>query len=544
MRINITEDNLINDPPDFDSDARFTILDKYEAYFRNTIYNSRKFTWDGRPIAPGGENVGAGNPNANYYGTKIPDISGSPRVSDRKPSVVYPMARMIVNRFVSLLFGEHRFPRFHWTTDPNTEEWFAEYLTEIYLKENIMEAATNGGAMGSSVLGFKILKDRIQVETFNSKWVTPIWEDFHAGIMEAFRFMYPYVQNVYNEEKEKFELKWFLYRRVITKMQDIVFEPQELIKTDNGEYKLKNKAEKPIVDKKNSSTHNLGFVPAIFLQNIPRYDQIDGDPSPEGGYELFDSINEQLSAIQYALHGNLDPTLVIALDPEEAAKLGYKPGQDIQLGSRGKGLVVGANGSVKFLEMEGEALRIAIEFVEKLREKALEVCQCVIADPVRISGNAQSAAAIVKLFEYMLAKADILRCQYGERGMKPFIVMIARALEKYPKLVTPLKHVDENGEVAEIKPNLGFSKKDLQVVWPDYFEPMMADIFQAAEAASMARAQKPVTTVERAVKFLAQFLKDPNPLQTIRELKQEEKETIAREEKNAQVKLNYAAKGE
>ena len=522
--------DLINNAPDFRDDRRYKLLDKREAYYRGTAYDDRPYEWDGtlrqgHRLFP-----------EQFFNIQIKPES-MPSVTKRRPPVQYNMARAIIDRFVSLLFGEHRFPTVKVSIDTPSQEYFNKLLKNIKAKAAFMEAATLGGMSGSVIVMFKIINGRFQLESFNTKFATPLWADYHAGLMEAFRFAYPFQKDHLDKDTKKWKKGWFLYERVVTETQDIIFEPRQL-KDDLSGLADSEKDKKPQVQE--VYNHAFGFVPAVFIQNLPRYDQIDGDTDSEGAYDLIDRVNELLSSIVGGMHGNLDPTVVIAIAAEEARAAGMIGARgELKLGSQNNGIFVGKDGKASYMEYGGEAAKVAVDLAKVFRDYVLEVTECIIADPHRLSGNAQSAAAIEKLYSHMLAKCDKLRNQYGENGLKRLLILMLRAAEavknRGEKLWYPRSKDPKTEKVTELVPDFDLTEDDLELSWGRYFEPMMADTFQAVESANLASGGKAVARLDTLVHFLADYLGDDDPLRSVRELEQQQQEDL-----NNQLKLAKA----
>jgi hypothetical protein len=463
----------------------------------------------------------------------------TPPVCERTPNAPYHLGRVIVNRFTELLFGEHRFPKVEVPNSHETEVFLNELAKSVQLKAHMIEAATLGGSQGSVVTMFKAVKGKFQLESFNSKWVTPEWEDYHSGEMYAFKVSYPYEDYAYDEQLKEWVLKLFLYTRIVTQEIDVTFFPQEAEWKYgfNAGVQLKDPKEQLRVNPDEAFYHGFGFVPAVFIQNLPRHDQIDGDSSFECAEELIERLSENLSAIHSALQGNLDPTLILKITPEDYKKLQLMGGV-ISTGSNGAAIVVGDKGDAKYIEIQCEGIKVAMEVIGMMRTYALELADCVIADPHRLTGAAQSAAAMKLLYAPMLSKCDMLRTQYGENGIRK---LLGKMLSAY-RLLTAVRTLEDGtqtqGKFKDLKykdpktqklvvakPDMDTDPDDMGLKWGDYFMATTADVFQAVEAAVMATGNKPVTTQKRAAAYVASFLEDPDLETTLAELVTEAAQT-------------------
>lgn len=542
LRAGLAEDSarrLLVKYVDYGQGSRYEELNNREAYYRGTQYRNRPYDWNGALAKDSGGTL-------NITGTNAM-LSDRPPASSRQPRAQYDLGRIIVNRFAALLCGADRFATFRVPKSAQTEAFLNAIGEQLQLRPIFSEASTLGGAVGSVVVMFKVVDGEFRLECFNSKYVlVEEWEDFHAGEMSAFAVTYPYRKSEWDEDKRMYMDKWYIYKRVVTATVDVTCKPiPSVFNASDNSIKPEKDNYIPQIDYEESFVHDLGFVPAQFIQNLPAYDQVDGDSTIQCGYGLIDMINEQLSAIHEGLLANLDPTLLLSMSPEDYKKLQSKGGV-VQTGSSsGIAIVVGEKGDGKYLEISGEGIKLAMELIEKLRQFLLEVADCVIADPHRITGAAQSAAAIAKLYAAMLAKCDMLRNQYGD-ALKRLMAKIMRAyMEKKNTTVLDdsdgtakrkqlfIKQIEgydpETEKVIKLEPEAHISYKDIALNWGDYFEATAADAFAAVEAAVMAVGGKPVTSQEAAVKYVASFLGDPDPAHTMSDIQKTMKEDEAHE---------------
>jgi hypothetical protein len=201
--------------------------------------------------------------------------------------------------------------------------------------------------------------------------------------------------------------------------------------------------------------------------------------------------------------GNCDPTLLIRTDN----KMG-----EVGIGSD-NAIKVETGGGAEFLELQGTASKAAVDLADKLRAHALEVAQCVLEHPDAATGD-QTATEVERRYESMMAKADVLREQYGERCVKPLLEMMMQAALKVTQPRT------EGGQI--VRPTLsivgskgGGAGQPLQppknvphvrLVWPPYFEPTAQDALTASQAVANARAGKALDA-EHAANYLAPFFR-------------------------------------
>ena len=92
----------------------------------------------------------------------------------RRPSVRYPLCRVVVEDSVSLLFSEGHFPTVD-CPDPDTQGSLASIIRESRLNLVMTEAATRG-SIGSVAILMRVLNGRVFFQVMDSIYLTPIWD--------------------------------------------------------------------------------------------------------------------------------------------------------------------------------------------------------------------------------------------------------------------------------------------------------------------------------------------------------------------------------
>src|SRR5690606_14114613 len=80
-------------------------------------------------------------------------------------------------------------------------------------------------------------------------------------------------------------------------------------------------------------------------------------------------------------------------------------------------LAVGPNGDASYLTLGSDAVTAGQTAIDGQRKQILETAQCVIADPNVVVAAGTSSVALRLMYAPMLGKADLLRDQYGARGI-------------------------------------------------------------------------------------------------------------------------------
>ena len=177
----------------------------------------------------------------------------------------------------------------------------------------------------------------------------------------------------------------------------------------------------PAVDEGRTVRHGLGFVPLVWVKNLPGGEGVDGACTFRSAIETMIEIDYQLSQAGRGLKYSSDPTLLIK---EPAGQEG-----DIVRGG-GNALIVSEKGDAKLLEIGGTAASAVIEYVRVLREFALESVHGNRASPEKLSG-AQSGRALEMMNQGLIWLADNLRVSYGDALLR-LAGMVVRASAVFP----------------------------------------------------------------------------------------------------------------
>lgn len=311
---------------------------------------------------------------------------------NRQPSVRYPLARIVVDDSISLLFGDGHFPTVD-SSDPAVRMALADIAQECALNAVMLEAA-RAGSVGSTAILLRVLRGRVFLAPLDAKFLVPVWDpqepDRLLRVTERYKVAGAVLATRGYPDCDPAGLYWFA--RQWDADAETWFAPMPV-----------GAAEPASIDLARSVRHGLGFVPLVWIRNLPGGDAIDGActfaPAIETGIE----IDYQLSQAGRGLKYSSDPMLLIR---EPAA-----PDGAIVRGG-GNALVVGADGDAKMLEIGGTAAGAVIEYVRTLREYALESMHGNRASADRLSA-AQSGRALELMNQGLVWLADRLRVSYG-----------------------------------------------------------------------------------------------------------------------------------
>jgi hypothetical protein len=467
--------------------------------YRAQQYDTCSAEWDGS------QKISRIDREAINSGAYIPpgfyDLGAMLPLRFRKPTAPYPLARVIVDRFTSLLFSEKRHPRVKVEDDDATDDYVAALLEASRFWPIWMQARGLGGAMGSVAVGFSILAGKPHLEVFDPRWATPTFVSRTGNELKRLEVLYQYPREIYDGETGVWREVPYWYRRVIDAERDIVY--RSIPVTD----------EAPVWSIENEVVHGLGEVPVVWVQNTPTQDDADGDSDIHGVLEMLHAIDQLLAQAQIGTIANADPTLVISTDanlPPDLAKGSRAP---IQLPSSGK---------AQYLELQGIGAKAATELADLYRKRVLEACHCVLEDGG--DGKQRTATEVERSYAAMIARTDVLREQWAEMGIKPLLCKMLRAIRTVQQgrvgedgrvvrgVVVIPPHIDRNAEGRIIGKRLREIGEGevIELVWPAYFEPTITDADVAVKTAAAALAGQLVDQ-EAAIAYVAPYFHVSDP---------------------------------
>lgn len=375
---------------------------------------------------------------------------------DRRPSVRYRLCKLVVDDAVSLLFSEGHFPDID-VDEESTKEGIESLVKELMLNEIFIDAATRG-AVGSVAILLQVFDSRPFLSVLDTALLTPIWKprapDTLLRVEERYKVLGQDLKDAGYTIKDSDLQADFWFARDWTETDEVWYMP--LLVTDAK----KGIAFKP--DTKNTINHKLGFVPLVWIKNLPGGDTIDGSPTlPNDAIDTSIEIDYQLSQAGRGLKYSSDPTLLL----KEPA---VSEGGAIVKGA-GNAIVVSADGDGKMLEINGTAAQAVIEYVRLLRELAIESMHGNRANTEK-QAAAPSGKALEMMNQALIWLADKLRISYGEKGLLELLNMLVKA---HAKVNLVLKTGDKLAPFAK--------NPVITLRWPNWYSPTMQDMLDRAQ---------------------------------------------------------------
>jgi hypothetical protein len=366
------------------------------------------------------------------------------------------LARTVVDDAISLLFSEGHWPAFQGspagdgTKDTTTKDTLAAWSKEIKLNDLMISAATRG-SIGSVALLFRVLEGRPFVDIYDTWFLTPAWKPSAPDTLQSVteRYKVPaddLIAQGYNVDPTQGD-HWFM--RVWDAQAETWHLPQT--KTDAAEGKP------PIVDTARTVRHRLGFVPMIWVRNLPGLPGVDGACTFKRSINDCIEVDYLLSQAGRAHRYASDPKLVIRGDNGDTSQI---------KGGAAQALIVPVDGDAKMLEINGTAAEAVIAHCQELRQLALESMHGNRANADKMSA-AQSGRAMELMNQGLIWLADRLRISYGEGALLSLGKMLCAA----SKVVT-LK--------IDSKSVNNLSDEGLGLNWPAWHPPTYDDMQKLA----------------------------------------------------------------
>ena len=381
-------------------------------------------------------------------------------LDQRRPSVRTGICRTVVDDSVSLVFGEDHFPAVT-ADDDGTVSTVADLIREASLPEGMLSAATMG-AVGSIAVMLQVIERRPLFAVMPTANLTPAWQKARPKLLASVTERYKVkgsdlrVQGYAIPDQQMAATFWF--QRVWDDQMETWFIPQTLADATAGKA--------PAIDTAAGRTvrHGLGFVPIVWIRNLPGGTDPDGACTFAAAIDTVIEADYLLSQSGRGLKFASDPTLVIK-DPSAGIT-----GAPARTGGSATALTLPPEGDAHLLEINGAAAKTVLEQVRYLRSLALEAIHGNRSDSDRVTA-AQSGSAIVLMHQSLIWLAGRLRQSYGEHGLLELLRMVCAASQ-----------VVSGGLIVGGDEAVVLDPAGLELRWPPYFRPTNADLLQNAQA--------------------------------------------------------------
>jgi hypothetical protein len=504
---------------------RYKRLDAYERLLNGSIYEHLAYPFEKEKS--GG--AGAG-------GKYIP-------ILERRPSVKYGLAKIVVDQHAAMTFGEAHFPHVRCIQPMQETQSEAQKSTEaacaalirVMNLPAVMQSALRKGSVGSSALIAKILDDGTpQVDVVCGKNAKPQLNSGNYTKLDALDRIWSLTGEVLNDfgynissenRKKDYWLRTYIDKTTWTWFLPLLDEDYRNL----GQKDTFGRAIKWQKDKERSGPHGFEgkYAPTIWMRNL-----MIGDDAIDG-HCTFAEIADACIAIDYllsqgtrGLRYSMDPLLVIKSGEMGAASL------DLARASTGTGDISktsgilplqGEDADAKLLEITGKGFDASREFVKQLREFCMETSGGLKSDN-ETSEAGQSGRAIELHYQIVIFFIERLRVCYGDNGLLPLLKILLPALQK--------------GDI-DLQDGADWSQIDLKtplsLVWPNWRKSVGSDLFAEVQAIALAAgssAKAPVALLHPDIlsRILAQELDLDDPAGVAADAKKYREEQEAKQQ--------------
>ena len=475
--------------PEFTERQR--VLDHFWKWYKCRQYASRTTDWGG------GKATGHLERETIASGTIIDpgfyDVGNAlAPVRFRRPTAPTNVARAIVSRFTGLLFSARRHPVVTCPEDEQTDDWLTGFIETTRLWSRFNLARTYGGAMGSVAVGFKFVNGKPVVEVHDPRWCIPSFVDRNSFELNKLEIRYQFEGSMTDPVTGAYVEGWFWYRRVINDSVDAVWPQVPVVEGDEPKW-----TKYPCV----VTAHDLGFVPAVWIQNTESQEGADGEPDCYGAFDTIEAIDGLYAQSNRGSLLNADPTLHIGTEGEFS---------DVKKGSD-NAILTEPGGSASYLEISGSGIKVAMEVAAEFKRNVLQTVRCVLND--NFDGPARTEKETEQNYANMLERVDEFREQYGELGVKRLLELVLRAARKLDagkidpesgRLIRYAVRLPRNRRTN--KPRILGSGDAIELKWPDFYQPSASDIGANVDAAGKAL-QFGIIDRKTAARFVADSFK-------------------------------------
>ena len=486
-------------------------------------------------------------------------------LNDRRAAVEDGLPTEATRDMCSMLFGEARRPNIKARNDDATTDWVGAFIRDsnFWLQ---MFKVTWEASIGSACVVLRVLG---KMETNAEGGFTPKGKGaFHFEVWPSYECK-PIFHRTAPDELKLIERVWFVGEDFLAADGYDVEQLKriwELDKNKSGIRRVKSSAtvitpstdwtlrivldennetwylptprwiyergdwvdSKWKLDTERSFAHDIGEVPARWAVPLPLDSKLHPDGMPIFDEKLINyqfRIDRTLSQAGRAFDYVGDPQMAQILDKATSGggSFGFED-DDLAIGGTASDVITQSGGDVKFLEIRGEGLKVALEnYVAVLSDKARATGAMSRIVPDAKALGQMSAVAMKMLNQGQISLADVLRITIGE-GVGFSIIRLAMRL--YNEVDVALPSLE-----TEVQPD---PEAILEASWPEYYELRGQDkLFEVqAEAGAI---EAGLISQETAVGNAAALFDVQEPTDELQRIKTEQ-------EANRQTELDTADK--
>lgn len=415
------------------------------------------------------------------------DGSNYIKLRDRRPAVIWNGAKMLVDQVSGLMWGDEQMPivRTYDGEEPSEEERSAEaaiqHLVEVLDLDSVMDEVTEAASSGSCAVVVRSTDEKQPyIEVIPGKECKPAFDPRNPMRLIALEHIYPTTGAALFEmgyEIKDEELKdAFWFRIVFDKSDETRYLPmrddrfQRLGELDQHGIRIEW-----VVDKENSGPHGWPTVNVLWMK-APKGNRIDGKCLYEPIADILVEIDYDLSQVGRGYRYTADPMLAIRRGELRAGvrPAGYDDEDKTQKDSSGaivksptNVLDIEPGGEAKLLEISGQGLKAASEYIKQLREWGLEICGGMKSDASTTKG-VESGRALEMLFQDLILVLKRWRVALGNKGFLPLVRLLLLGIEKGILEIEGVEPVSTD--------------TTMRLLWPAWMTPSGNDLLATAQA--------------------------------------------------------------
>jgi hypothetical protein len=372
----------------------------------------------------------------NHFSDSKDNKGRAIKLWDKRPSVILNMPALSARISARRLFVGKHAPAFEFPDDglKDSFDWLADTSNLFW---HGLDCARQGQA-GSAAFILKVVDGKPIIQVKPGKDCTPEFGD--DG--ELLRFEMAYIIRGYewlNKDAGKKDCNgaeispdsqyWFIKIWTTEAVVTCLPIPVADWNPETGFAAESSGKKEPVPDL--SDFHNLGFVPVVWVKNMPDGDSLDGLSSYGLALPNCTHLDYTMSQFGRGLNYMANPT-VFAKGKilTNGGSMSYGMDNFIQM-PPDKRTAAGdsvSGADVKLLEMNGDGIKVGMEmWVEKMREWTKGLMSQSNLDHNKIKGQL-SGSAIMLLDEDFFDGVELMKTPYGRLGIMKVIVMLARML--------------------------------------------------------------------------------------------------------------------
>ncbi len=406
-------------------------------------------------------------------------------IQQRRPSVQSAFAQQIVGALARKLFSGKHAPRI-----THDSEEYAAVIREVIARGSVfdrMAEAVFFGSVGAVGITFRIVDNALNLDVWRPKYCHPVFNA--SGGLASLRVCYTVggreARSVFSprgvtkdsegEELDDSDSYWFI--REFTDNAEVTYMPYPSDEWNPVEYGWD-------LEPAFEVHHGLGFVPGVWIENMPGGIGVDGRSSFSPIVNNIIEMDYTISQLGRGIRYSAAPQLVVIGDTDvQDVRRGPTTVIRLKAAYADDGQKYGA-ADAKLLEMVGNGTQVGLNYIQELRRITFEAMAASVKKSdmkVNVSGRAMEISDDA-FYDF----ANMLRNSYGDGGLVPLMSKVMLAFKRTGMM--PLAVGDDEITAFGLR-------------WPKLYPSTPADDLQMVESLVMA-VQNGLMEMEVAQSFL------------------------------------------